>query len=144
MKNMIVLFLTISFTSIGCEESENKQETSIYGTWKLIEVYSNPGYGNGQWLKVNEGYTYEILPNNSFNSTKHKECDNGNFRYTNTQITFEYKCDGFTTGIESPPGEFSYDYSFENGRLLLSPIFLSCIEGCGYRFTKIAEPQTEE
>lgn len=80
----------------------------------------------------------------TFQSDQFSECTKGTFLLTGDEISFDYECEGFTTGIESPPGVFNYKYFFLNGKLSLTPIFISCIEGCGYRFEKIAGLQTED
>lgn len=138
MKNMILILAVFLFIT-GCNEKEIKQqENSIYGTWKLTEEYIVSGV-NGKWTEIQNGYTFSIEPNNTFSSTEFQECTQGVVDISKTQIVFKYACDGFTAGIETPAGEFSYKYSFVENKLSISPDFLSCDEGCGYRFSKIAE-----
>ncbi|RED92035.1 lipocalin family protein [Marinoscillum furvescens] len=143
MKNMILLLALLSL--LACSEDDNKveQETSIFGTWQLVESYIVDGV-EGNWLEVENGYNYQIMSNGLFTSSKFNECDNGNYELRDETITFNYSCEGFTTGIENPPGSFGYKYSIKNSVLEIQPTYIGCFEGCGYRFRKIAEIKTEE
>ncbi len=141
MKKMILSILPF-FILLGCNQEENDvQRPSIYGTWQLIESYNVSGV-DFDWREVPDELKYEftIAFNNTFSSTEFSRCNDGNVKYDDVQITFEYGCEGFT------PGGLSYNYYFEgNGnKLSLIPNFLSCDEGCGYRFQKIAEPGSGE
>lgn len=141
MKNLI-LILILNISLFGCaEESADAQNTTIYGTWQLVQSYVVNGV-NGNWEKVENGYQYEILSSNTFASNQFSECFEGTIVLKDSEITFDYECEGFTTGIETPAGSFTYQYSFDNGLLLLTPTYLTCDEGCGYKFEKIDEPQT--
>lgn len=132
------LILSIFFIISSCsDEQTEQQENSIYGTWKLTEEYIVSGV-NGNWTQIQNGYTFSIESNNTFSSTEFQECNEGVVQINETQIVFKYECDGFTTGIESPEGEFSFKYSFVENKLSLNPNFLNCDEGCGYRFSKIS------
>lgn len=141
MKNMtIIIMMLILFSGCG-DEKQSEQETSIYGTWQLVESYVVSGV-EGEWEQVENGYQYDIHSNMTFVSNQFSECAEGVFVLSDTEISFSYECEGFTTGIESPAGTFTYQYALSNGQLSLTPTYLSCDEGCGYKFDKIAEPQT--
>lgn len=138
MKNVFLIF-SMLFIATNCGQEETKQkENSIYGTWKLTEEYIVLGV-NGNWTQIQNGYTFSIESNNTFSSTEFQECMKGVVDISETQIVFKYECDSFTTGIESPEGEFSYKYSFVGNKLSLIPNFMNCDEGCGYRFSKTVE-----
>jgi len=143
MKKMIILLACLSL--IACSEDENKveQEPSIYGTWQLFESYVVDGVG-GDWIEIEDGYTYKIMTNGLFESSKFKECDNGKYELNNEIIIFDYSCEDFTSGIEEPPGSFGYKFSIKGSVLEIQPTYIGCFEGCGFRFKKIAEPQTGE
>ncbi len=142
MKNMNLL-LSIFLFIASCGEEEPKAQlntNSLYGTWQLVESYGGgPGYGS--WKKVQNGYKITIELNNSFNSSEYTDCSEGIVNFDSVQIIFEYECERLSTGIESHPGAFSYNYLFKDDKLSLNPNFLICDEGCGYRFKKIAEPE---
>lgn len=137
MKNMF-LILSIFFFTTGCSEEERtQQENALYGNWKLIEIYQNDGGNNPQWTTVDSGYTYTFNTDGTFSSTRFTECTSGNYQVSSNSITLDYSCNGFDTGIESPPGTFIENYIFENNYLILTPSYLNCIEGCDYKFEKI-------
>lgn len=137
MKNMF-LILSIFFFTTGCSEEETtQQENAIYGTWKLIEIYQSDGDSNPQWTTVDSGYTYTFNKDGTFSSTRFTECTSGTYEVSSNSIILDYSCNGFDTGIESPPGTFIESYIFENNYLILTPSYLNCIEGCDYKFEKI-------
>lgn len=137
MKKMF-LILSILFLFTGCNHEDPKQqENSIYGTWKLIEIYQGDGGSNPQWTTVNSGYTYTFNNDGTFSSTRFTECNSGTYVMSSDLITLKYNCNGFDTGIENPPGTFAESYIFKNTNLILTPSYLNCIEGCDYKFEKI-------
>ncbi len=142
MKNMNLLLSIVLFIA-SCGEEEPKAQlntNSLYGTWQLVESYVVSGV-NGRWINVQNGYKFTIELNNSFNSSEYTDCSEGIVNFDSVQIIFEYECERLSTGIESHPGAFSYNYFFKDDKLSLNPNFLLCAEGCGYRFKKIAEPE---
>lgn len=132
---IIVIILSI----IGCnkEDDNTEQEKSIVGNWQLIEIYSNPGAGSGNWNSVENGYTYSFSANGEFTSTRFSECSTGTYSIESNELSLDFDCDGFTTGIESPEGTFIEQLTFETKDLILKPTYLNCIEGCGWKFKKI-------
>jgi hypothetical protein len=137
MKKMINIAILLFFL-IGCKEEVLEQdENSIYGTWKLIEVFSGPPSGDG-WNQIENGYTYEILSSGEFNSSKYDECSTGTFSVSDQTIFFNYDCENFNPcGANSTSCQESF--SFEGKFLVLKPDYLQCDEGCGYKFKKIAD-----
>lgn len=143
MKKLLKLGMIFCFvlTISGCSnDDENiKDENSIVGTWKLIEVYDDPGDGSGSWNSVENGYTYNFSLNGQFTSTRFSECNSGNYSINSNELTLDFDCDGFTTGIEDPEGTFIENYTFELNRIILVPTYLNCTEGCGWKFEKITQ-----
>lgn len=138
MKNLILLFsLILSFSSCSQNEEEKINDNSIFGTWKLIEVYSSDGGSNPQWKPVVNGYTYTFNLDGTFTSNRFSECSIGKFELNNTTLTLKFDCIGFTTGIESPEGTFIENFIKNNNEIILKPTYLNCIEGCGNKFQKI-------
>lgn len=137
MKNIILIFsMLLSLTSCS-DDAVKAQETSIAGTWKLIETYGSDGTGNPQWTTVDNGYTYTFSSKGSFTSTRFAECSTGTYQITSSTLTLTYDCDGFGTGIESPAGTFVENIAFDDGKIILTPTYLTCIEGCGFKFEKV-------
>jgi len=133
---ILILSMLLSFTS--CSDDDTKsQEENFLGTWKLIETYGSDGGSNPQWTIVDNGYTYTFSNDGTFSSTRFTECTTGTYDVSNNTITLDYSCVGFDTGVENPPGTFVENYNFENGNIILTPTYMNCIEGCGYKFEKI-------
>ena len=124
---------------MGCSNNdENKtEENSIVGTWKLIEIYNNPGFGSGSWNTVDNGYTYTFSTNGEFTSTRFTECSSGIYSIESNELSLDFDCDGFTAGIENPEGTFIEQFAFESSNVVFTPTYLNCIEGCGWKFEKI-------
>jgi hypothetical protein len=139
MKNIlkltaILLILTSSFTCEKETTAKSEPNNNLFGTWQLIET--NFGIPNG-WNKIENGYTYTFLENGRFTSTRFSECTYGTFTLTETSLTLHFGCAGFSTGIEQPAGIFVENIFWDNGYLLLHPNYMSCDEGCAYKFQKL-------
>lgn len=136
---MILLLITVWI--FGCSDDDNgtNQETSIYGTWQLVEFFSHPPTGNG-WEEVENGFMIELKADGDFVSNEFDECQTGIFNTSNSVISLVYDCEEFTAGYEEPEGTFSYDYRIENSTLELRPANFSCFEGCSYRLRKVGNP----
>lgn len=140
---MIILLACLSL--IACSEDENKveQEPSIYGTWQLSQIYSDPGTGEGGWIDIDNGYNYKIVPGGTFSSTKFNECSDGTYSITNQTIDFTFNCTDFTP-CEEDSQTCSENFTLEDQFLVLTPNYLECDEGCAYRFTKISKTKSGE
>lgn len=137
MKNLILIF-SMLITFVNCANDDiNKQEDSIIGAWKLMETYIGDGGSNPKWTTVTDGYIYTFNSDGSFTSNRFSECSKGVYSLLADNLTLDYECDGFTTGIETPEGTFIEKFIFEKESLILTPTYLTCIEGCDYKFKKI-------
>ena len=119
---------------VNCSNSSN--ENSIIGTWQLIETYGSDGGSNPEWTTVENGYIYTFYINGNFTSNRFSECLEGNYTISENNLILDYGCTDFNTGIETPAGTFIEDYTFEGEYLILTPTYLTCIEGCSYKFKK--------
>ena len=146
MKNMILLFVTISFTAMSCEENENEQETSIYGTWKLVGRFDGGSLEPNQ--SVENGYTLTltlsgqaITTNETIGCTDSYEELFGSFSMDKDQnadiLSLSFECSDQTVLA-------NYYFGFDKESLLLTEQENTCDEGCYFRFKKIAEPPIEE
>jgi len=135
--SLLMILSLVFFTSCNNDDENIKEENSIVGTWRLIEIYNDPGDGSGSWNSVDNGYLYNFSENGQFTSTRFSECSSGSYSMNSTELTLDFDCDGFTTGIEAPEGTFIENYTFESNTIILVPTYLSCIEGCGWKFEKI-------
>lgn len=128
----------VAIVLIGCSSDDKvATEQSIIGTWKLIEVDLDPGDASGSWSSVENGYTYNFSANGQFTSTRFSECSTGTYSLDSNQLTLDFDCDGFTTGIEDPEGTFIENYTFESNTVIVVPTYITCIEGCGWKFEKV-------
>ena len=138
IKLSLLMILSLAFfTSCNNDDENTGEDNSIVGTWKLIEIYNDPGDGAGSWNSVDNGYLYKFFENGQFTSTRFSECSSGSYSMNSTELTLDFDCDGFTTGIEDPEGTFVENYTFESNRIIFVPTYLNCIEGCGWKFEKI-------
>jgi len=139
MKNLILLCIALSLNSCSQNDENQKNENSIYGTWKLVAVYSNVGNGENEWNSVDNGYTYIIDTDNSFESTKYNECSSGKIEVnaiTNT-LSFIFDCNNFYP-CEENSGICKEYFSIAKGNLILSSAYQNCDEGCPqFKFEKI-------
>ncbi len=132
---MIYLFAFVFLLS--CSKDEAKNENTLIGTWQLVETIIIDQELNPVWVPVEAGYTYTFYENGRFNSSRFIECSTGNYSTGSGLLILNYDCEGFTTEIESPAGTFKEMLKFESDQMILTPTYLSCIEGCGYKFAKI-------
>ena len=133
------MIFCILLTIFACSnDDENvKEENWIVGTWKLIEIYTDPGDGIGSWNSVQNGYTYNFSVNGEFTSTRFSECSSGTYSINSDELTLDFDCDGFTAGIENPEGKIIENYTFESNKIIFVPTYYMCIERCGWKFEKI-------
>jgi hypothetical protein len=148
MKNLI-LTLILNISLFGCsEEKVEERNTSIYGTWQLVEQrFGNVG-SSGSWENVADGYTIKFDLDQKYISSSNAICksnpsNTGTFNLSTTQdgeiLAVELECEESENNLFS----MEYLYNFKNNYLLLSPTF-SCDEGCSFKFKKVAEPQVGE
>ncbi len=135
MKNMILSFLIFSFIVSGCnEEGETPQlnTNSIYGTWKLVEFFTDsPLITDPLWNKIEDGFTVELRTNDTFTSGEYDGCPTGKFEIIENGITLTYDC--------AARSSMSYTFYLISSKLEWEAV---CYEGCRWRFVKIADPQT--
>lgn len=137
----LVLILCVSFLAMSCSSDDTTQEenTTLVGTWQLVEIYLSDGEGSGGWNSIDDGYTYTFKSDSTFTSNRFSECTTGKYSVSATQLVLEYDCEDFTTEIESPEGTFIENFKMEDRFIFLTPAYLQCIEGCSYKFLKIKE-----
>ncbi|WP_445748358.1 lipocalin family protein [Polaribacter sp.] len=137
MKKLILtLAVILSFNSCSQSENNEKENLSLIGTWKLIESYSSDGGNTPSWKTVENGYIYTFNSDGSFTSNRFSECTKGNYKITDNKLTLTFDCAGFNTGIENSPGVFIEELIYDNTNMILKPTYLTCIEGCGFKFQK--------
>ena len=147
MKNLKIIVLSfICIFVINCSENSEttSNEDTLTGKWMLVETYVTYG-ANGEWIgdfmpaPEELIYSYTLNNDGTFTSTKFEDCQSGNYTFSSSEIIFDFECEGFTAGIENPPGTFKENYTFDNRNLILTPQYLLCVEGCGWKFVKVIE-----
>lgn len=137
MKKLILLFIIL--LHVSCNSDNEIKDKSLVGTWKLSEANIGDGGIGTKWvaIKSSDSYTYTFKSDGTFTSTRFNDCRCGKYSLSTDLLTLDFDCPDFTSGIESPSGTYIENYKQENGKMILSPTYLSCIEGCLYKFKKI-------
>ncbi len=126
---------------LGCDSNEQKlndDDDSIFGKWKLVESYISVG-GPQYWADVEDGIEFNFFVDGSFTSGSFFDCTNGNFEIESNELYLMYDCQKIKDKFQNSEGVISYDFSFENDFLLLTPTTLMCVEGCLYKYKRIPD-----
>jgi len=134
MKRIAVIVLAcICIISCSSDDDKNASESpDLLGSWKLIEVYADPGDGSGDFVDVTSDKTITFMADETLES-------NGNL------------CNAFSNAGEPSDGAYSqedgtiivgtcgiveYQISFEiiDDNLIVS---YPCIEACLEKYSKI-------
>ncbi|RUA35102.1 MAG: hypothetical protein DSY77_03445 [Bacteroidetes bacterium] len=130
----------------GCQEEDLKQDSTIYGTWQLVEIYDggspkpNQSVKNGYQLTITSSGT-AITTNQTIGCSSTYEQLNGSFSLEQIDdkeaIVFEFYCPELDNNIE----DVEFYLEFNDDLLVLTPTnrVNTCFEGCEYEFKKIAD-----
>ena len=139
MKKTFLILSCLALISCSNDEKVSQTNATLIGNWQLIATYNSDGGSNNGWTTVQLGYAMKFNENGTFTSQKYAECTEGTYTISGNNLTLDYNCEGFTAGIESPAGTFVENMTFENGKLILNPMYMNCDEGCGLKFEKTGE-----
>ncbi|PLX11021.1 MAG: hypothetical protein C0598_09180 [Marinilabiliales bacterium] len=122
---LIIIFLVSVYSS--CKKDEN---SNVLSKWKLIEQYSDPGDGSGDFNPVESDRTIEFMDNGiavSNGSLCNMTLDaNGTYSAIyNDSLIVTNDCD-----MEN----FTLHYQINSNVLI---IWFPCIEGCAQKYAKI-------
>lgn len=135
MKSILLLSLGSLLILSSCNSDDDVQQIphdgSIVGTWELIEYFGSDGAENPQWKVAEDRYTYTFDSDGSFTTTRFSECDFGRYELNDSILTLQYGC------FEPPKGTFINNFRLSADYMILTPQYLTCIEGCGSKFRKI-------
>ena len=109
----------------------------LVGKWKLTETFNSDGGTPPEWTAIDNGYTYSFHQDGSFTSNRFSECTHGTYTLEANLLKLDFGCTDFTSGIESPKGTFIEEINFEKEFVILIPTYLTCFEGCKYKFEKL-------
>lgn len=129
LKYSALLILSILLVSnfSSCKKDKN---TTIVNKWKLIEQYSDPGDGSGDFNPVESNKTIEFL-------------DNGTVVSNGSLCNMNYDTDGQSTASYTDSTLITHDCELDNFaiyyEIMNDNLFLwyPCIEGCAQKYTKI-------
>ncbi len=132
MKNLLILLFTfLVFVSCSTNDDTPGPEKLI-GTWLLIEQYSDPGDGSGDFTSVNSQKTIEFLNDGAIAS-------NGSLCSMNIVSDVETLGNYDTSENSISPSNCSssnyvLSYSINGSNLIVN---YPCIEACSQKFKKI-------
>lgn len=134
---LLICSILLACTFTGCSTDGEWDETSLPGTWQLDAVYSSAG-GPGSWSSAQNPYTIKFQRDGKFYSTRFEDCEQGIYTVTANELTLNYTCEGFSPGIGDPEGFLVENLTFIGKFMHLKPKYLFCVEGCEFKFRKIA------
>ena len=121
--------------AFNCDKNDNDEITpGIIGKWKLIEVYSDPGNGSGDFNSVESSKTISFTASNKVTS-------NGNL--CNISITTDQTTTGTFSLLDSTISpiectffdDFRVNFTIIDSELIL---YYPCFEGCAEKYEKIS------
>ncbi|MEM5564292.1 hypothetical protein WNY78_04225 [Psychroserpens sp. AS72] len=133
MKNLGV-YIVMVFSLFACSDDDKAKITDaeLIGTWKLSQVYMDPGDGSGDFTNVDSEKTITFLSEGTINSnadlcgisSEIGQPSTGTFSETEMTITVQ-DCD------VSP---FELLFEIEGNHLIVSYF---CIEACQEKYVKL-------
>lgn len=111
------------------------KKQKLLGTWQLVETIVIDQDLNPKWMPVENGYKYTFQRDNAFFASKFSKCSTGHYFINSNYLFLDYDCNDVVGG--NSPGTFKEELTFESGYMFLKPTYLTCIEGCGYKFKKV-------
>ncbi|WP_196893377.1 hypothetical protein [Aureivirga marina] len=128
----LILFLFI-FSCTTIDDGITRDKFSPIGKWKLIAFSNTPEVN---WIEVEDGYEFNLLPNYTFESEKYESCPTGHFELINKTIHFDYDCT-ILGEFENAEGKILDSYYFDELDLVLTPKYGDCQNICFYKFERI-------
>lgn len=126
--SLLVLIISCAKTEKAVEVISEPSPSTVYGKWKLIETYSDPGDGSGTFEAANSNKTFEFLNDGTLLSNG-EICSLSTDVGTATNSTFS-----IITKMISCPNNYTMSYELLKGQLL---VYFPCIEGCTFKFERI-------
>ncbi|WP_186754117.1 lipocalin-like domain-containing protein [Echinicola salinicaeni] len=132
MKKLFVAFVFIGLiSSCNDDDRDMNAETSIVGTWKLSEIYNDPGDGSGTFEEIDGEKMVTFHADGTFTSNGIM-CSNYVTTETPSSGTYSMADSTFmTSACDEPTNKYKFEIS---GKTL--SIYYPCIEGCGSRYSK--------
>lgn len=142
MKKVVLLGLMV--LGLACDDDNTvfESDTDLIGTWLLIEQYSDPGDGSGDFTSVDSDKTIVFSSNGSYNAsgsmcfldTSSDTDVTGSYEINAAEELTMYSADNFLTPEDCGFENLKVFIHFEGDNLILSFI---CIEGCAQKYRKL-------
>jgi hypothetical protein len=142
MKKYLLILLSIFICS--CTTDDNKPETDIeiFGKWKLIEQYLDPGDGSGTFQSIESNRVIEFFSNGTvtvngelcYMSSELGTDESGTFTIT-SDSAIDANYDGFITPNTCSFEGAKINFSITADNTLI--LWYLCFEGCAQKFQKI-------
>lgn len=127
-----LLLIIAAFLLMACKKSGSSTEsTGIYGTWYYKEFYISPG-APSFWQPVRETGQIVYFRNDGRYASNSVYCEYENFKLVDSKKILLTARDNT---IRSQVLLFELD-SLQS-TLILYPLNPACIEGCGYKFSRM-------
>ena len=141
MKKYLFIVLLVVISSCSSDDSKSAEE-GIVGKWKLMEQYSDPGDGSGDFQTINSNRVIQFLSDGTieingslcFMASDVGDVETGTYVITSSNeadTTFDGEIIPNTCSSRSARVYFDLPKS---GKLVL---WYPCIEGCAQKFSKI-------
>ncbi|MBB6112599.1 hypothetical protein [Mucilaginibacter lappiensis] len=125
----IIGFIAVIIISLSFKrQTDYQQRSSLYGKWKLSEIFNDPGNGNGKWNKVvDTSYNIQFYKNGQID---------GNYDFKNA--TYKIK-DSITLAIKHADKTIQeYHFKIQDQTLIMSPSKpILCDEPCAMKYIKM-------
>ncbi|WP_297763881.1 hypothetical protein [uncultured Muriicola sp.] len=129
-RSISVIFFMLFLCS--CKKDDINPNNALEGTWRLIEMYADPGDGSGDFRPVNSQKNITFKADGTYSSNGNV-CDFSTMANEDTQGNYLALDVGYQIVCES---EFSTELRLEirEGYLIVS---FFCIEPCQQKFQRI-------
>ncbi|MFD2917641.1 hypothetical protein [Psychroserpens luteus] len=133
MRNLAV-YIVMVFSLIACSDDDKVKSTDaeLLGTWKLSQVYMDPGDGSGDFTSVDSEKTISFFSDGTLNSntdlcfisSEIGQPSTGTFSETEMTITV----------LDCDVSPFEMNFEINNNNLIISYF---CIEACQEKYVKL-------
>ncbi|NRD21498.1 hypothetical protein HNV08_15695 [Winogradskyella eckloniae] len=127
MKKLVYILLVI-ITLVSCSDDDT-EDADLIGNWKLIEVLSDPGDGNGTFQDIDSEKTITFFEDGTFSSTE-SICNSA----TTDDLYIGVYTDSNLTPDNCSDSGWAYNFVIDGNTLILS---YPCIEPCKEKYIKL-------
>lgn len=132
MKPRVAFVLFFLLACISCSDNDDISQ-GLEGTWRLKEVYSDPGDGSGNFVPAETSLEIRFLASGELQSS-YKLCGGPDTGQDTAYYDDEMKEIYVSGCYEATHQVFTLRYQMDWPYL---EVYYPCIEACVYRFVKI-------